>query len=272
MKELEYKITKETGKLLTDIRKKAHLTQEEMGERLGFSGKSGRVYVSRLERGRIENPSLWLILKYLSICEKPWASFFEQLSGIYFNKEHEKVMSQIPTSTEFRKVDRDVAKYTHSIETKFSRKQDIKPIEQKQKEKMSAEFGKYRAVIEDIEREVTLLLGESAEPYLLNQFYKAFARECYSILKKNNMPQTRPAPFDKMTSDKQIIQNLNNTYLDKRYGVNTDEKKTISTDINDKLNLLVEKWVKKGLKREILEKIKEIPMKYFKPQVNTDEH
>jgi hypothetical protein len=66
------------------------------------------------------------------------------------------------------------------------------------------------------------------------------------------LPQTRPAPL--------------------KIGawVDTDKKKEISADsafsaLNIKLNQIIEKWIKKGLKREILEKVKEIPLKYTTP-------
>lgn len=238
-------ITKELGMLLAEIRKKAKLTQKEVGERLGFSGRSGIVYMSRLEKGKINNPSLWLILQFLFICEKPWASFFEKLSGIYFTKQHNKVMAQVPTSKLFKKVDRDVAKYTHSIDTKFARKQRIKPIEPKQKEKMVIDFGKYRAVIEQIEREITLFLGDSGEPYMLNQYYKAFAREIYSSIRKFT---TKARKFESTKENTKDI---------------SCPPKAVSCSSWLELDKIIEKWIKKGLKREILEQIKEIPLKYF---------
>lgn len=230
-------VTKELGILLAEIRKKACLTQKEVAERMGFSGKSGRVYVSRLEKGGINNPSLWLILQYLTVCEKPWASLFEKLAGIYFNKQHDKIIAQVPTTRFYKKIDRDVAKYSHSIDSKFSIKQGVKPLPQEQKEKMAKDFGRYRANIEPIEREITILLGDSGELPLLNQFYKAFARECYSALRKATVPQ-----------------------------MNTDEKQEKPSVNIRGLNLdkIIEKWVEKGLKREILEKVKEIPLKYYK--------
>jgi len=230
-------ITKEMGSLLADIRKKACLTQKEVAERIGFSGNSGRVYVSRLEKGGINNPSLWLILQYLTVCEKPWSAFFEKLAGIYFTKQHDKIIAQVPTTRFYKKIDRDVAKYEHSIDSKFSVKQGVKPLPQEQKEKMAKDFGIYRANIEPIEREITLLLGDSGEPIINNQYYKAFARECYSAIRKANMPQMN-------TDEKQEKSPVNNC------GVNLDK--------------IIEKWVEKGLKREILEKVKEIPLKYYK--------
>ncbi len=238
---LEIVLTKEIGKLLKGIREKAHLTQEEIGVRLGFSGKSGRVYVSKLERGQIENPSLKLILNYLTICEKPWSVFFEKLAEIYFDKQHQKIMAQVPTTKYYKKIDRDVAKYTQGIKTKFSEKQNIKPLTQEQKEKMAVEFGKYRVVMEQIEREITLLLGDSNEPRLYNQFYKAFARECYRVINKFITKSRKEENLKKIS----VI--------------------SLSAAIQDNLRPIVEKWGNRGLKRNILEQIIEIPFKYIQP-------
>jgi len=249
-------IIKEMGNLLATIRKKAHLTQKEVGERLGFSGRSGRVYVSRLEKGGINNPSLWLILKFLTICEKPWSAFFEKLSAIYFDKQHNKIIAQVPTSKLFKKVDRDVAKYTHSIQTKFSQKQQIKPLTQEQKEKMSVDFGKHRAIIEPMENEVQKLLGELNAPLYSNQFYKDFVRECYSAIRKFTMKARTHAPFDKRLDDKTICMQLITAQPDKRCGAATSA-------VNSKLNQITEKWVQKGLDRAILDRVKNIPIKYF---------
>ena len=237
-------ITKELGILLAEIRKKAQLTQKEVAERLGFLGNSGRVYVSRLENGGINNPSLWLILQYLNVCEKSWSAFFGNLAGKYFNKQHVKTIAQVPFTTFHKKIDRDVAKYEHGIDSKFSVKQEVKPLPQEQKEKMAKDFGRYRANIEPIEREITLLLGNSGELPLLNQFYKAFVRECYSILKKSE-PQSTQSSQEKDSVD------------------------SVFPAVNQKLNEVIEKWVKKGLKREILEQVKEITIKNL-PQSHRD--
>jgi transcriptional regulator with XRE-family HTH domain len=230
-------LAREIGELLTSYRKKSHLTQAELAKRLGLSSKSGVITISRLEKGKFKNLTLDLILGYLNICEKPWSAFFEKLAGIYFNKQHERIIGQVPTTRFYKKIDRDVAKYTHSIQTKFSVKQGIKPLPQQQKEKMAVDFGKHRAVIEGIEREATILLGDSQEPFILNHYYKAFARECYSAIKKLTTKE-----------------------------ISAD---SASSALNIKLSQIIEKWIKKGLKRDILEKIKEIPIQYL-PQSHSD--
>lgn len=229
-------LSKEIGNLLAGYRKNSHLTQTEIAKRLGLSQKSGPITISRLEKGKFKKLSLDLILSYLTICEKPWHAFFEKLQGIYFAKQHHKIMTQVAPPMHHKKIDRDVAKYMHSIDSKFSKKQTIKPMSQEKKDKMSLRFGKHRAIIEPIEKEVTYLLGDSGEPYILNQYYKAFAREIYSTLRKIAPQKSLPA----------------------------------NSALNSKLQPIIDKWVKKGLKQEILEKIKEIPVKYFQSPMKTN--
>ncbi|MEO0092379.1 MAG: helix-turn-helix transcriptional regulator [candidate division WOR-3 bacterium] len=230
MIKITQELSKEIGELLAGYRKKSHLTQAEIALRLGLSQKSGVITISRLEKGKFKNLSLDLILNYLTICEKPWPAFFEKLASIYFKKKHDKIMAQIPTNKYYKKIDRDVAKFTHSIETKFSEKQKIKPLTQAKKEKMAIRYGKHRINIEPIEQEITKLLGETQVPIILNQFYKAFAREYYSVLQ-----QDLETPI-----------------------------------VNQKLNRLMEKWVKKGLSSEFLEKVKEIVMGHLSVKNSAD--
>jgi len=221
-------LAKEIGILLRDIRKKARLTQSEVAERLGLSSKSGTVSISHLEKGKFKNLSLDFILGYLTICEKPWSSFFEKLAGIYFNKKHDKIMGQVPTTKYYKKIGRDVAKYTHSIKTKFSEKQNIKPLTKQKKEKMSVGFAQHRVMIEPIEAGVQKLLGELSAPLYSNQFYKAFARECYSALKK---------------------------YYHKDPLL-----------LTQRLAEIMKTWKVQGLTEEILEKVKEITIRAFTQQ------
>jgi transcriptional regulator with XRE-family HTH domain len=241
------------GKKLTQIRKRAELSQKQVAERMGIKSTSGQAFIARLENGFVKNPSMKTILDYLSICGQGWGSYFKDISAIQFNKEHQDIISKIDIPQHYKKVTRDVAKYQYGIETKFANKQNlnptfprkgwVKPLTQQQKEKMSVKFGKHRTVIEQIERDITLLLGDLGEPYGYNQFYKAFARECYSVIRK-------------ITAKTQKVEN-------------TKEISAVSASsaVNSKLNQIVEKWNIKGLKREILEKVKEIPIRFFQETI-----
>ncbi|MCX8014918.1 MAG: helix-turn-helix domain-containing protein [candidate division WOR-3 bacterium] len=215
--------TKEMAEKLKKVRKESGLSQKEVGIRMGLKMDSAQAYIARLERGEIKNPSLKTILDYLSVCNYAWSKFFSELSAIQFNLSHNEIMRKVEIPRYYQKIDRDVAKYTHSIQTKFSQKQNIKPLTLQKQEKMATEFLKYRTVIEQIEQEVTKLMGNTEEPGLVNQFYKSFARECYRTLKTHGLSPKSEAKL--------------------------------------RARFLI--WQNRGLKRELLEKVKEIAIKYL---------
>jgi len=87
--------TKEIGQLLIKYRKQARLSQGEVAKRCGLHTKTGYSQISRLESGRIKNPSLGSIILFLKACNTPLVSFFQELSAIDFKIEHEKIMRQV---------------------------------------------------------------------------------------------------------------------------------------------------------------------------------
>ncbi|MFB0509400.1 MAG: helix-turn-helix transcriptional regulator, partial [bacterium] len=54
---------------LKSAREKAGLYQEEVAKRIGLSIKSGKGYISHLEKGRVKNPPVLTILLYLRAFE-----------------------------------------------------------------------------------------------------------------------------------------------------------------------------------------------------------
>ncbi|MCX7785205.1 MAG: helix-turn-helix domain-containing protein [candidate division WOR-3 bacterium] len=226
-------VVTETGSLLAKIRKSCHLTQTDIAKGLGFSEKSGKVFISRLENGKLSNPSLSLVLNYLNVCKVPWDKFFDKLERLINKYREDEIISKISAETHHRKIARDVSKYLHSIETKFSQKKQIKPLSPEQIEKMAINFGRHRVIMEKIEAEVhKRLCARGDVPFILFPFYKDFCRECYSVITK--------------------AQKKENT-----------EKFSVTSVVEDKLSQKIERWKKKGLNQEILEDIKAIICQNF---------
>lgn len=97
------------------------LSQAETAIEVGFSKTSGFKYVSWLEIGRIKNPSLLTILRYLKACQVPLANFFQELTEIDFTIKHENIMRQVEIPSNItphlrRKISRDTAKYVTKIQ------------------------------------------------------------------------------------------------------------------------------------------------------------
>lgn len=87
--------TKEMAELLKLMRQRARLSQQEVATRLGLSRKSGKIYISSLERGEIKNPTIGTILRFLKVCGVSWSSFFAELSAIDFGMGQEKSLASV---------------------------------------------------------------------------------------------------------------------------------------------------------------------------------
>ncbi len=105
------------------------------------------------------------------------------------------------------------------IRAEIKRIEAKKPLLSEKQEKMAIGFTKYRIRIEKIEAEVHKLLCEIGVQPPWFALYKGFARECYRTLKKH-------------------------------YGPNQEL-------LNKKLNEIIERWQKEGLKEDILLKLKD---------------
>ena len=117
MRENNTTFAKEMIKLLKQQREKANLTQEEIAQRLGFSAKSEKIYISAFERGKKRNPSIDTILKYLRACGASWVEFFKELDRIDFKLRHEKMISQVHPPQVERKMQRDAMRYEIGVES-----------------------------------------------------------------------------------------------------------------------------------------------------------
>ena len=107
-------LDKEIARLLKSAREKAGLYQEEVAKRIGLSIKSGKGYISHLEKGRVKNPPIGTILLYLRACGESWSEFFKHLDAIDFRTRHEQMISQIPIPPEQRKIQRDATQHLFS--------------------------------------------------------------------------------------------------------------------------------------------------------------
>ncbi|MBN2538102.1 helix-turn-helix domain-containing protein, partial [candidate division WOR-3 bacterium] len=58
----------ELGRLLREARLRAGLTQRQVAEAVGLARGYGNTYLSRLEKGEVQNPALWLVLDILRAC------------------------------------------------------------------------------------------------------------------------------------------------------------------------------------------------------------
>jgi transcriptional regulator with XRE-family HTH domain len=179
-------VIQEIAVLLRKYRQASKLKQKQIAERMGISSKYGESYISRLEKGQISNPKLDTILRYLTACGVSWTEFFKQVQTKVDKIRYEQVIKKINLSSatgltlkQKAKIDRDIAYFRMKIS---GHKPKSRPLSIDQIHRACVEFGKYRIKIEKIEIKVHKLLNSVVIKEVLYPFYKAFIRECYSIM------------------------------------------------------------------------------------------
>jgi hypothetical protein len=110
-----------------------------------------------------------------------------------------------------------------------------KPLPTAKQEKMAIGFTKYRIIIERIEAEAHQLLCERAVPSSWFSLYKDFVRECYKVFKKY--------------------------YGKNRLALSSTEIKQRNDQALAKIE---QQWLKRGLKKEVLIKLKERTRSVFR--------
>jgi|GEM_PF-520835 transcriptional regulator with XRE-family HTH domain len=125
MAKKSFVFTKEMAGILRKVRERAGLSQAEVAERIGLSSKTKDSYISHLEKGRLKNPALGLILLYLRACGASWVEFFKELDAIDFKMRHAKMMAQVQPPPTKRKIERDAMRYEIGVEMTSKEKEEI---------------------------------------------------------------------------------------------------------------------------------------------------
>ena len=74
--------TPEMGARLRQIRERAELTQDQVAARMGLTGKGRRMYVSKLESGRVHRPYLDTVTGFLIACGGLFSEFYDLLTRV----------------------------------------------------------------------------------------------------------------------------------------------------------------------------------------------
>jgi transcriptional regulator with XRE-family HTH domain len=168
MSKISFVFTKEMAENLRKIWGKARLSQIEVAKRIGLTYKTADSFISHLEKGGITNPSLGVILLYLSACGESWPEFFKQLDAIDFRTRHEQMISQVHPPPTQRKIQRDAMRYEIGIE-----------FPSKEKPKRDIDFDRLKS---RIETKVTPFLIKNKIEENQASFYRKFAREYFEFL------------------------------------------------------------------------------------------
>jgi transcriptional regulator with XRE-family HTH domain len=161
-------LDQEIANLLKSVREKAGLYQKEVAKRIGLSAKSGKGYISHLEKGMVKNPPIGTVLLYLRACGESWPEFFKHLDTIDFKMRHEKMISQLPMPPSQRKIQRDAMRYEIGIE-----------FPSKEKPKRDIDFDRLKS---RIEAKVTPFLIKNDIAGGQASLYQKFTREYFDFM------------------------------------------------------------------------------------------
>lgn len=166
MSEEIFIFTKEMAELLKKMRMRSHLSQQQVAVRLGLSPKSGKRYISALERGEIKNPTMGSILRYLKVCGASWSEFFSDLALIDSEMKIEKSLGVSKIKSEPTS---DITKYTPNI---------------KYLPYYKYKYGDLLRLKRTIDDNILVLLEKSKVEKELIPYYMLFADEFFSSLEE----------------------------------------------------------------------------------------
>ena len=168
---------------LRELRVRAQLTQDEAAERMGLDGKQRRKTVERLEHGRIGNPSLDTIGRFLRACGASWG----EVTAVLDRGESVEIDTKPIADTEFEVRDKQrmewaVEKQVRKFETNLARPIGAKPLHPKKQAEAVRKLRNYRMVVSIIEEAVAGLLADKPVVSIEYPRYKAVAREVVGLL------------------------------------------------------------------------------------------
>ena len=180
--------TSRMGERLRDLRRQAHLSQDEVADRMGLKGQWRKVSVSRLEKGRIGNPSLKLVAHFLRVCGARWSEFTDLLMWPEPVAVDAEPIEEAGFEDEIRdrvlsKTERQARKFQHKLAYPIKRQRGItRPVHPARQQAVVLRLRDYRMVSNIVEQDVTELFRKQAVPTPLIYAYKDVARETLGLL------------------------------------------------------------------------------------------
>ena len=175
--------TPEMGKRLRSIRIGAHLTQDEVANRMGLTGSRREVEVWRLEQGRSVNPTLERIALYLRACGARWSDFTSLLERI----DTPQVDTPAIERSGFALSDRErlaaaTLRQAYRFEQGLRFTSGEKPVHPERRTAVAAKLRNYRIAANIIEQAVEDELRQAELSPVSYPIYKAVARQCLGFL------------------------------------------------------------------------------------------
>ena len=174
---------------LRDIRREAKLTQDELAERMGYSGKGRRRLVERLESGQIAEPTLKMVARYLQGCAARWSSIADLLESVPKVKLD---ISRVKSRKFPEELKQRTEEQTQAVAQGLAYMRTEKPIAPEQRKQGVKRYSEYRLIANVIEQAVTDVLRQTELSFVHYGAYQAVGRYCLSTLWRlsQDLPKT----------------------------------------------------------------------------------
>jgi transcriptional regulator with XRE-family HTH domain len=185
--------TPEMGARLKAIRERRGLDKGEVAARMGLAGKGRHNLITRLETGRIANPYLGTVTRYLRACGAQFFEFYDTLTRIEPVLVDTGPIERTPMERKqkemlLRRVKREV--YNYQDETSYPKRG--RPIRLEKQKSAASKLADYRVHEAVVEQEVKKLLGTARVTFVEVPGYLTIARRILGELRRGSRPGSGP--------------------------------------------------------------------------------
>jgi transcriptional regulator with XRE-family HTH domain len=175
---------------LRSFRLAAKLSQDELALRMGYFGPSRRRLVERLENGRIAEPTVKMVARYLQGCGARWHSIVDLLESVPPVKlDIVKVRSRKFTEAVKQKTEEQA----QAVNQAMAYMRPERPVSPERRKQGTKRYSEYRLIANVIEQAVTEVLRTTELSMVHYGAYQAVGRYCLSTLWKlsKDLPGSR---------------------------------------------------------------------------------
>jgi transcriptional regulator with XRE-family HTH domain len=171
----------EMGLRLRELRGKAGLTQDQVADRMGLKGRHRKVIIMKLETGRVANPHLRTVARFLQVCGARWSRFTDLLERTEPKVRDAALIrdSGLPDETK-RRLRAETSRQTGKYLRRMTYPAGDRPLHPRKLRAMTRGFADYRAAANLLELEATGFLR--SQPVIAADYvkYKALCRRILS--------------------------------------------------------------------------------------------
>jgi hypothetical protein len=148
---------------------------------MGYSGKGRRRLVERLENGRIAEPTVKMVARYLQGCGVRWRSVADLLESVPPVKLD---ISKVKSRKFSAAVKQKTGEQAQAVGQAMVYMKSENPIAPEQRKQGTRRYSEYRLIANVIEEAVTEVLRSTELPFVHYGAYQAVGRYCLSTLWK----------------------------------------------------------------------------------------